>query len=59
MFCHVAPIRMPCSRSLAYCPVDLICRCEDVAHSDTYSATGILIRDAVDPDRALAYFGAE
>ena len=23
MFCHVAPIRMPCSRSLACCPVDL------------------------------------
>lgn len=26
MFCHVAPIRMPCSRSLPCCPVDLICR---------------------------------
>jgi hypothetical protein len=31
MFCHVAPIRLPCSRSLACCPVDLICRCEEVA----------------------------
>ena len=28
MFCHVSPIRMPCSSSLACCPVDLICRDE-------------------------------
>ena len=26
MFCHIAPIRMPCSRSLPCSPVDLICR---------------------------------
>ena len=31
MFCHIAPIRMPCSRSLACSPVDLICRCESSA----------------------------
>ena len=31
MFCHIAPIRMPCSRSLACSPVGLICRCESSA----------------------------
>ena len=30
MFCHVTPIRTPCSRLLACRPADLICRCEDV-----------------------------
>ena len=44
MFCHIAPIRMPCSRSLACCPVDLICRNEGVNYSDTYALPGMFIR---------------
>jgi len=47
MFCHVAPIRLPCSRSSACCPVDLICRIAGVVCSDIYAPTGILIRGAV------------
>ena len=38
MFRHRAPIRMPCSRSLACYPVDLICRCEHVARTSIHLA---------------------
>jgi|ERR1019366_8660096 hypothetical protein len=37
MFCHVVPIGMPCTRSLACCLVDLICRIEDVSSSYIYA----------------------
>ena len=47
MYCHIAPIRMPCSRSLACCPVDLICRIADVDRLDTYAPFSILIRGPV------------
>lgn len=51
MFCHVVPIRMPCTRSLACCLFDLICRIEDVAQ---YRRRGGMIlaggRGYADPD---------
>jgi hypothetical protein len=42
MFCHVAPIRMPCSRSLPCCPADLICRCECAKIDCQISSYGLI-----------------
>ena len=51
MFCHVAPIRMPCSRSLPCCPVDLICRIADLINVHNYSPADIVIELCLDlPD---------
>jgi hypothetical protein len=38
MFCHVTPIRTPCSRLLACRPADLICRIADVAVLHRYAS---------------------
>jgi len=55
MFCHVAPIRMPCSRSLPCRPVDLICRIEGVASSYTYAPDCMSLTVAAIVNSALSF----